>query len=168
MLPQVVTYWHDHVQGPNPQTPSLLGFTATQAPTLMTLRSHSKVLDHLQLLIFVAITRFYYRLIVDLASVDSCVVRRYKTSLISQRVTQKSSKSLQNIARVSLLYVDKLDWNHKRFRGLGPGLKFAKSDFYDSWLIKPNSWSIELSRFWLFFSVVSSNLKRETYTLSNA
>ena len=123
MLPQVVTYWHAHVQGPNPQTPSLLGFTATQAPTLMTLRSHSKVLDHLQLLIFVAITRFYYRLIVDLASVDSCVVRRYKTSLISQRVTQKSSKSLQNIARVSLLYVDKLDWNPKCFRKFGPRLK---------------------------------------------
>ena len=29
MLPHVVTYWHDHVQAPNPQTPSLLGFTAT-------------------------------------------------------------------------------------------------------------------------------------------
>ena len=28
MLPLVVTYWHDHVQASNPQTPSLLGFTA--------------------------------------------------------------------------------------------------------------------------------------------
>ena len=164
MLPQVVTYWHDHVQGPNPQTPSLLGFTATQAPSLMTLRSHSKVLDHLQLLIFVAITRFYYRLIVDLASVDSCVVRRYKTSLISQRVTQKSSKSLQNIARVSLLYVDKLDWNPKRFRGLGPGLKILQnliSMILDrlGLILDRLAWQI-LS----FFFAVSSNLKLETYT----
>ena len=52
---------------------------------------------------------FYQRLIVDLASVDSCVVRRYKTSQISQRVTHKSSQSLQNVARVSLLYVKKLE-----------------------------------------------------------
>ena len=48
-------------------------------------------------------------LIVDLALVDSCVVKRYKTSLISQRVTHKYSKSLKNVARVSLLYVDKLE-----------------------------------------------------------
>ena len=141
---------------------------STQAPTLVTLRSPSKVSNQLQLLIFVATTRFYHRLIIALISVDACVVRRYKISQISQRVTHKSSKTLQNVARVSLLYVDKLDWNHQRFRRLGPGLKFAKSDFYDSWLIEPNSWSIELSRFWLFFSVVSSNLKLETYTLSNA
>ena len=83
------------MQAPNPRTPSLLGFTATQAPTLVTLRSHSKVSNHPQLLIFVAATRFYYRLIVDLATVDACVVRRYKTSQISQRVTHKSSKSLE-------------------------------------------------------------------------
>ena len=123
MVPQIVTYWHDHMQALNSQTPSLLGFTATQAPTLVTLRFHSKVSDHLQLLIFVAATRFYHRLIVDLASVDACIVRRYKTSQISQRVTHKSFKSMQNIARVSLLYVDKLDWNPKRFCGLGIGLK---------------------------------------------
>ena len=132
---------------------------STQAPTLVTLRSHSKVSNQLQLLIFVATTRFYHRLIIDLISVDACVVRRYKIFQISQRVTHKSSKTLQNLARVSLLYVDKLDWNHKRFRGLGPGLKFAKSDFYDSWSIGPNSRSIELSRFWLFFSIVSLNFE---------
>ena len=73
-------------------TPSLLGFTATQAATLVTLRSHSKVSDHLQLLIFVAATRFYHCLILDLASVDACIVRRYKTSQILQRVTHKSFK----------------------------------------------------------------------------
>ena len=76
------------MQAQNPQTPSLLGFTATQAPTLVTLRFHSKVSDHLQLLIFVAATRFYKRLIVDLVPVDTCVVRKYKISQISQRVTQ--------------------------------------------------------------------------------
>ena len=76
---------------------------------LVTLRSHLKVLDQLLLLIFVAATRFHQRLIVDLALVDACVVRRYNTSQISQRVTHKSSKGLQNIARVSLLYLDKLD-----------------------------------------------------------
>ena len=91
------------MQVSNSRTLSLLGFTATQAPTLMILRSHSKVSDYPQLLIFVAATRFYHCLIVDLALVDACVVRMYKTSQISQRVTLKSSKSLKNIARVSLL-----------------------------------------------------------------
>ena len=76
-----------------------------------------------------AATMSYQSLIVVLSLVDSCVVRRYKTSLISQRVTQKSSKSLQNIARVSLLYVDKLEWNPKRFCRLGPDLKFCKISF---------------------------------------
>ena len=111
----------------NPQTLSLLGFIATQAPMLVTLRSHSKVSDHLQLLIFVAATSFYHRLIVNLAPVDACVVKRYKTSCISQRVTHKSSKCLQNVARVSLFYVDKLDWNLKRFCGLGPSLKILQN-----------------------------------------
>jgi len=50
MLPLVVTYWHDHMQAPNPWT-ALLEFIATQAALLVTLRSHSKVLDHLYLLI---------------------------------------------------------------------------------------------------------------------
>ena len=97
------------MQAPNAQTLSLLGFTATQAPTLVTLRSHSKVSGHLLLMMFVVATRFYQCLIVDLAPVDACVVRRYNTSQISQKVTHKSSKGLQNIARVFLLYVDKLD-----------------------------------------------------------
>ena len=123
LLPQVVTYWHDHVQTLNPQTPSLLGFAASQASMLMTLRSHSKVSNHPQLLIFVATTRFYHRLTVNFALIDACVVRRYKTSQISQRVTHKSSKSLQNVPGVSLLYVDKLDWNPKCFRKFGPRLK---------------------------------------------
>ena len=74
--------------------------------TLVTLRLHSKVSDHFQLLIFVAATRFYQCLIVDLTPVDACVVRMYNTSQISQGVTHKSSKILQNVARVSLLYVD--------------------------------------------------------------
>ena len=80
------------MQAPNPRTPSLFGFTSTQAPTHVTLRSHLKVLDHVQLLIFVVAISFYHRLIVDLASVDACVVRRYKTSQILQRVTHKSFK----------------------------------------------------------------------------
>ena len=76
---------------------------------LVTLRSHSKVSDHLHLLIFVAATRFYQCLIVDHALVDAYVVKWYNTSYISQRVTHKSSKGLQNVVRVSLFYVDKLD-----------------------------------------------------------
>ena len=51
MLPLVVTYWYDHVQTLNLQTLSLLEFLATQAALLVTLRSHSKVSDHLHLLI---------------------------------------------------------------------------------------------------------------------
>ena len=117
------------MQASNPRTPSLLGFTTTQAPMLVTLRSHSKVSNHPQLLILVAATRFYHRLIVDLASIDACVVRRYKTSQISQRVIHKSSKTLKNVARVSLLYVDKLDWNPKCFCGLGLVLKFCRNSF---------------------------------------
>ena len=62
---------------------------------------------------------FYQRLIVVLALVDSCVVRRYKTSQISQRVTHKSFQQLQNMARVSLLYVEKFRWNLNVFTGLG-------------------------------------------------
>ena len=41
--------------------------------------------------------------------VDAYVVRRYSTSQITQGVTHKSSKDIQNVARVSLLYVDKLE-----------------------------------------------------------
>ena len=114
------------MQVPNLWTSSLLGFTATKPPTFVTLRSHIKVSDHLQLLIFVAATRFYQCLIVDLAPIDACVVRRYNTSQISQGITHKSSKGLQNVARISLLYVDKLEWNPKRFRGLGLDLKFCR------------------------------------------
>ena len=90
-------------------TPSLLGLIATQTLTIVTLRSYSKVADHLQLLIFVVAIRFYQCLIVDLAPVDTCVVRKYNTSQISQGVTHESSKGHQNVARVSLLYVEKLD-----------------------------------------------------------
>ena len=115
------------MQAPNAQTLSLLGFTATQAPTLVTLRSHSKVSGHLLLMMFVVATRFYQCLIVDLAPVDACVVRRYNTSQISQKVTHKSSKGLQNIARVFLLYVDKLDWNPKCFCRLGPYSKILQN-----------------------------------------
>ena len=75
----------------------------------------------------VAATRFYHRLIIDLSPVYSCVVKSYKTSQISQRVIHKSSKSLKNIARVSLLYVDKLEWNTKHFYGLGPCLNILQS-----------------------------------------
>ena len=42
MLSLVVTYQHDHMQTPNPRTPSFLGFTAMQAPLFVTLRSYSK------------------------------------------------------------------------------------------------------------------------------
>ena len=93
----------------------------------MTLRSHSKLSDHPQLLIFVVATRFYHHLIVDLALVDTYVVKRYNTFQISQGLTHKSSKSLKNIVRVSLLYVDKLNWNPKRFCGLGPYLKILQN-----------------------------------------
>ena len=48
ILHPIVTYWHDHMQGSNLQTLSLLGFIATQAALLLTLRSHSKVSDHPQ------------------------------------------------------------------------------------------------------------------------
>ena len=78
----------------------------------------------------VAATRFYHHLIVDFTPVDTCVVRRYKTSQISQRVTHMSSKSLKNVAKVSLLYVDKLEWNPKHFRGLRPDLKLCRISFF--------------------------------------
>ena len=38
---------------------------------------------------------FYQYLIVDFAPVDSCVVRRYKTFQISQRVTHKCSQKFE-------------------------------------------------------------------------
>ena len=99
---------------------------------------------------------FYNCLIVDLAPVYSCIVKRYKTSQISQGVTHKSSKSLKNVVRVSLLYVEKLEWNPKRFRGLGPDLKicriFVLEIFNQSSLI---SRLVEQGRNFHPFSVVS-------------
>ena len=71
-------------------------------------------------------TKFYQCLIVVIAPIDSCVVRRYKTSQISQRVTHKSSKHLQNMTRAFLLYVEKFSWNPKHFRRLGPVQKFCR------------------------------------------
>ena len=103
-----------------------------------------------------AATIFYQRLIVDLALADSCVVRRYKTSQISQKITHKSSKILKNIARVSLLYVEKLEWNPKCFCGLGPGLKIYRISvpmIFD-WL-SLISWSVEHGRNSLPFFTVS-------------
>ena len=164
MLPQVVTYWYDHVQVSSPRTSFLLGLTATQTPTLVTLRSHSKVLVHLQLLTFVAATRFYQCLIVDLALIDACVVRKYNTSQISQGVIHKSSKGHQNVARISHLYVDKLDWNPKHFYRLGPLLKFCRISFsaiFDQ--LSLIFWLIELGRFSTLFFAVGSNLKFETH-----
>ena len=104
----------------------------------------------------VTATRFYHCLIVDLALVDSCIVRRYKTSQISQRVTHKSSKSLKNVARVSLLYVDKLEWNPKCFYGLGPCFKLLQNLIS----VIPDRSSlisrlVELDWNWLPFSAVS-------------
>ena len=111
------------MQAPNSQTPSLLGFTPTQAALLVTLRSHSQITFSNDL---DAATMFYQCLIVVFVPVDSCIVRRYKTSQISQRVTHKSLQSLQNVARVSLLYVEKFRWNPKHFCELGPVQKFCR------------------------------------------
>ena len=81
LLPPIVTLWHDHVQVLNLQTPSLFGFTPTQAALLATLRSHSfrspSVMILMQQLCSIKC------LIVVFALVDSCVIRRYKTSQIS-------------------------------------------------------------------------------------
>ena len=92
-----------------------------------------------------ATTMFYQRLIVDLALVDSCVVRMYKTYQISQRVTHKSFRSLKNVARISLLYVEKLEWNPKCFRELGPDLKICKIS-----VIGIFDWSSLIEIFFLF------------------
>ena len=51
MLFPVVIYWHDHVQTLNPRALSLLRLIAVQASLFVTLRSHSKVSNHLHLLI---------------------------------------------------------------------------------------------------------------------
>ena len=108
-----------------------------------------------------AATIFYLRLIVDLAPIDSCIVRRYKTSKISQRVTYKSSKSLQNIVRVSLLYVKKLEWNHKHFRGPGLDLKNLQNSVP---MIFDQSSLTEI--FFLFCNQL--NLKLETNTFKHS
>ena len=46
LLPTNRTYWHGHVQAPNPLTPSFFGLCKTQTPTFVTLRSHLKVYKH--------------------------------------------------------------------------------------------------------------------------
>ena len=93
------------MQAPNLWTP-LLGSTQTQDAFFVTLRSHSRFQITISNDLDVA-TMFYQRLIVVLALVDFCVVRRYKTSQISQRVTHESFQQFQNMARVFLLYVKK-------------------------------------------------------------
>ena len=124
MLPHVITYWHNHVQALNPRFLSL-DLQQHKHPCLWLWdpTQRFQITSNNDL---VAATRFYHYLIVDLAPVDSCVIRMYKTFQISQRITYKSFKSLKNIARVSLLYMDKLEWNPKRFRGLGPFLKLLQ------------------------------------------
>ena len=119
LLSHVVTYWHDHVQTSNPRTLLFLDLHQHKLPYLWLWdpiqRFQITISNDLD-----ATTMFYQCLIVVLAPVVSCVIRRYKTSQISQRVTHKSSKSLQNVARVFLLYVEKFRWKPKRFCKLGP------------------------------------------------
>ena len=125
MLPPIVTYWHDHVQAPNSRTLLFLNLHRHKPPSLWlwdpTQRFQITISKD-----FDAATLFYLRLIVDFALIDYCVVKRYKVSQISQRVTHKSSKRLKDIARVSFLYVKKLEWNLKCFHELRPGLKICR------------------------------------------
>ena len=74
-------------------------------------------------------TRFHQHLIIDLVSVDTCRVRKLQNLSDLTGVTHKSSKSLQNVVRVFLLYLEVLDWNPKRFHGLGPDLNFVEFAF---------------------------------------
>ena len=117
----------------------------------------------------VAATRFYHRLIVDLIPVDSCVVRKYKTSQISQRVTHNSSSGLQNVAKVPLLYVDKLEWNPKHFCELGPCLNILQNliSAILNWssLI---SQSVERGRNWIPFSTINWTWNLKSTPLSIA
>ena len=119
LLPPIVTYWHDYVQVLNPQTLSLsLDLQQHKHPYLwlwdLTQKFQITISNDLD-----AATMFYQCLIINLAPVDSCIVRRYKTSQISQRITHNPSKNQKNITRFSLLYVEKLEWNPKFFVGLG-------------------------------------------------
>ena len=81
------------------------------------------------LLVDLAVTRFHQHLIEDLVLVDTCKVRMYKTSQISQEELTSLSRSLQNVVRVFILYLGVLDWNPKCFRRLGPSLNSAKTIF---------------------------------------
>ena len=147
LLPHVVTYWHDHVKLRIHELLLFSDLHQHKHPCLWlwdpTQRFQITISIDLN-----AITMFYQRLIVDLASVDSCVVRSYRTSQISQRVTHKSSKSPKNVARVSLLYVEKLEWNPKHFCGLGPDLNILQNSvptiFDQSNLILDRSSLIEI------------------------
>ena len=67
--------------------------------------------------------------IVDLVPVDAHRVRRYSNLSNLIGVTHKSFKSLQNIVRVFLLYLEVLDWKPKHFCQLRPNSKSAKSIF---------------------------------------
>ena len=117
----------------------------------------------------VAATRFYHRLIVDLAPIDSCVVRKYKTSQISQRVTHKSSSSLQNVAKVPLLCVDKLEWNPKYFCELRPCLNILQNliSAILNWS-SLTSQSVERGRNWIPFSTISWTWNLKSTPLSIA
>ena len=67
-----------------------------------------------------AATMFFQRLIVILTPVGSCVVRRYKTSQISQRVTYESSKKVfKTLLGFSFYMWRSLDETLNIFAGLG-------------------------------------------------
>ena len=80
LLLLVVTYWHYHVQAPNPQTLSLLDLQNTNSHVcdfeIPFKGFKSPPVD-------LAATRFHQHLIVDLIPIDTCRVRRHKFSQIS-------------------------------------------------------------------------------------
>ena len=80
-LPPVVIYWHDHEQAPNSRIPPLLDLQNTNSHVC---DFEIPIKSFKSLLVDLAATRFHQHLIVDLVPINTCRVRRYRTSQISQ------------------------------------------------------------------------------------
>ena len=109
------------MQALNPQTLSLLGLTVTQAPMLVTLRSHSKVSNHLQLLILYAATSTTPNLEIlqgILPIEDFREVWVQKPQIYNLRHTMPSflSKSSKNVVMVFLYILEVFHLKLKLFK----------------------------------------------------
>ena len=143
------------MQAPNPRTPSLLGFTPTQAPLLVTLRLHSKVSDHLHLLIMMQ------QLVLPTLDCSFgsgrflCSSKVQNLSNLTKSNTQVFFNSLKMWIGFPFYMWRSLSKTLNVFAGLGLFKNLQKNCACNFRSVEPNSQSVEKGRTSLFFSTNS-------------